>query len=329
MIWPTLLLFPLCLASNIKPLPNIRSLAQFPNNTWIENVAVRSNGLVLVTLVTSPEIYQIDPFELNPKLELVATFPDAEAVLGIQEIEEDVFAITKGNFSIFTGHGDARSWSVWKVDFRHRILPLISRIADVPEAMFLNGITTVREGSDIVLIADSVGGVIWRLNVKTASYDVVLNTTATQPIGTVLTGGFGVNGVHTRGGFLYFTNTNLGFFRVPVHRDGTIAGAVEELAEFIRGDDFTFDPEGTAYVARGAVDLISKVFPDGSVVPLQYENTDGVLLEEGNTGIQFGRMKKDRRTLYVSTNGGLSGLVNGTYVQGGRLLAIHLDGNCK
>jgi hypothetical protein len=50
----------------------------------------------------------------------------------------------------------------------------------------------------------------------TSIYDVVLNDTATQldPTLTAPVGGisFGVNGVHTREGFLYFTITELGFF---------------------------------------------------------------------------------------------------------------------
>jgi hypothetical protein len=83
---------------------------------------------------------------------------------------------------------------------------------------------------------------------------------------------------------------------------------------------------GDAYIARGRVDLIRKITPVGKVVSLDYENLDTLVLIEGNTAAKFGRTKSDRRMLYVTTNGGYTRLVNGTDVQGGRVLAIDLGG---
>jgi hypothetical protein len=123
---------------------------------------------------------------------------------------------------------------------------------------------------------------------------------------------------------LYFTNTELGFFRVPIRHDGTPTGKVETLANFTAGDGFTFDEAGDAYIVRGRVDLITKFTPGGTVASLDYENPDALVLIEGNTAVKFGRTESDRRTLYVTTNGGYSGLVNGTEIQGGRVLTIDL-----
>ncbi|KAE9375081.1 hypothetical protein N431DRAFT_336818 [Stipitochalara longipes BDJ] len=327
MIWLLLLFLQLCIAHPFYPErctpPTIRPLCQFPNITWIENIAVRSNGLLLVTLTFTPDLYQIDPFQPNPTPTLVATFPDALGILGIAEIEDDVFAITKGNFSRFTGIGP-ESFSVWKADFQNQDKPLISKIADLPEAVILNGMTVVSRGSTFVLIADSMAGVVWRLNLETAEYHSVLNVTATQPTIPVADGGFGVNGVHTMDGFLYFTNTDSGFYRVPIHDDGTPAGNVEVLTDFLAGDDFTFDRVGNAYVARGRVHIISKVTPARQAIDLDFENRDALVLIEGNTAMKFGRTERDQTTLYVTSNGGYTGLVNGTYLQGGRVLAIDL-----
>src|SRR5712664_3696486 len=78
MIWPTLLLLQLCIAHQIHqqecPPPRIRQLCEFPNVTWIENIAVRSNGQLLVKPFTSPELYQIDPFQQSPTPKIVAHF---------------------------------------------------------------------------------------------------------------------------------------------------------------------------------------------------------------------------------------------------------------
>ena len=327
MIWPLLLLFQLCIARPFHSTPNIRPLSQFANESWVENIAVRSNGQLLVTLFTSPDLYQIDPFQKDPTPRLVATFPETIGTLGIVEIEDDVFAITKGNVSLATATITPKSFSVWKADFQHKDTPVLSKITNLPNAIFLNGITTVKKGSKFLLTADSLGGVIWRVNIETSEYDLMLNDTTTQPTGPLVEGGFGVNGVHTKDGFLYFTNSNRGFFRVPIHEDGTQAGAVEAITDFAPSDDFTFDKKGDAYVSRGAVDLIVKVTPTGTVTPLAYKNTDASVLIEGNTAVQFGRTERDCSTLYVTTNGGQTGLVNGTSVQGGRVLAIDFRGS--
>jgi hypothetical protein len=67
----------------------------------MENIAVRSNGQLLVILIISSNLYQIDPFHQNPTPKLGAQFPEALEILRIAEIEEDACAIPKGNFSRF------------------------------------------------------------------------------------------------------------------------------------------------------------------------------------------------------------------------------------
>ena len=332
MFWSKLLLLPLCLAQSLpdqgrKALPSIRQLWQFPGNqTWIENIAVRSNGQLLISLFSSPELYQIDPFHPHPTAKLVTTFPQALGILGIVELEEDVFAVTKGNFSSATGTVDPGSFSVWKLDLR-RSPPALSRIADVPDATILNGITTVKRGSPVLLVADSMGGVIWRVDAATGRADVALNTTATQPIAP-FPAGFGANGVHTRRGFLYFTNSDRGFFRVRLRDDGTPTGNVETLSSFIGADDFAFGKGAETYIAAGRNDTVEFFTSAQGLVPLGVANADAPVLLEGNTALAFGRTKRDEQTLYVTTNGGWSGLVPGTVQVGGRVLAIDLGGGC-
>ena len=331
MFFPILLFLHLCLAHPFRhsqtTLPAIRQLAQFPNATWIENLAVRSNGQILVTLLTSPDLFQINPFDPTCPPQLVAQFPSALGTLGIAEIEEDVFAIAKGNFSAATGPVNPHSFSVWKADLRDSDVTVLSKIVDIPDAGILNGATTVGgEGrSKVLLLADSIAGVVWRVELDTLAYDAVLNDTTTQPAVPVAQGGFGVNGIHARDGFLHFTNLGRGYFRVPINADGSQAGPVQTLANFTGADDFTFDEAGNTFVARGVVDVIERVSAAGQVVSLNFTDPDSLVLLEGNTAVKFGRTAWDRKTLYVTTNGGLGGgLVNGTAIQGGRLLAIDL-----
>jgi hypothetical protein len=75
--------------------PAIRTVYEFPNETWVENIAVRRNGNLLVTLIGVPEVWEIDAF--TSQAELIQSFPDANTVSGISKVEDDVFAVAVGN----------------------------------------------------------------------------------------------------------------------------------------------------------------------------------------------------------------------------------------
>lgn len=75
------------------------TVGKLPSGSWAENLAVRANGKLLVTIYTTPEIYQIDPRGSN-EMQLIQEFPIAGGLLGIAEIQPDVFAVVGGNASI-------------------------------------------------------------------------------------------------------------------------------------------------------------------------------------------------------------------------------------
>ena len=131
----------------------------------------------------------------------------------------------------------------------------------------------------------------------------------------------GINGVHTRDGSLYFTNSLQKLFgRVPISSSGTATGPYKVIAYNGFGDDFTFDFEGNAFVAQDPGDALEKITPEGKVTILA-GNTNSTILE-GDTSAAFGRTWRDWETLYVTTNGGITGLVPGTRVVGGKVLAV-------
>src|SRR2546429_191408 len=76
--------------------PVVREVWQFPNSTWIENLAVRPNGNLLVTILNTPELYQVDPLDPREPA-LIHKFPRALGLLGIAEVDHDVFAVIAGN----------------------------------------------------------------------------------------------------------------------------------------------------------------------------------------------------------------------------------------
>jgi hypothetical protein len=306
-------------------MPNLRSLSQLPNESWIENIAIRPNGQLLVTDFSTPNLYQID--SVSGTSVLVGQFPNALGLLGITELQQDVFAVAKG---IFDPAGDLTlgSFSIWKADFRAGSKPALTLLVNTSKVTMLNGLTTPGENNSIILAADSLAGVVWRINIQTGATTVALNDSTTQPIGTLNEGGFGVDGVRFRSGFLYYTNTNKGFYRVAVHNDGAISGKVQQLANFTNGDDFAFDKCGNAFISQGGNDQILIITGGNQLIPLTFKDArNAAILLEGNTAMQFGRTSRDSSTLYVTTNGGIEGVVSGTPIRGGRVLAVELKGN--
>jgi hypothetical protein len=62
------------------------------------------------------------------------------------------------------------------------------------------------------------------------------------------------------------------------------------------------------------------VTPKG-VVTVLAGNVNSTILE-GDTAASFGRTKWDENVLYVVTNGGIAGAVQGTQITGGKVLAV-------
>jgi hypothetical protein len=81
--------------------PVLRDVWQFPNGTFVENLAVRSNGQILATLLSVPELYQVDPIG-GRHPQLIHRFPMVTGLTGITEVEKDVFVVIAGNWSLKT-----------------------------------------------------------------------------------------------------------------------------------------------------------------------------------------------------------------------------------
>ena len=300
----------------------IRTTYQFPNETWVENIAVRSSGQLLVTIITSPDLYQVDPFSSAPA-SLVHSFPHAQSTLGITEVQPDIFAVIVGNLSIETFSSINGSYSLWKVDLREAIPnPVVTKITDIPKASSLNGLTLVAPLSPYVLASDSVLGVVWRINYHTGEYKIVLENTLMAPAPGQETE-LGINGVHTRKRYLYFTNSfQFIFARVPISLEGTAIGPYEVVANIGLSDDFALDKDGNAYIAQDPGGALEKVTPDGKVTVLAGSTNSTIL--EGDTSAAFGRTRLDDNTLYVVTNGGLAGHPAGSPIVGGKVWAVSI-----
>ena len=73
------------------------------------------------------------------------------------------------------------------------------------------------------------------------------------------------------------------------------------IAEQLHGDDFAFGESGSVYVATHAEQTVVRLRPDGGRETIAGPH-EGVA---GSTACAFGLRPEDRKSLYVTTNGGL------------------------
>ncbi|KAM0803135.1 hypothetical protein BDR22DRAFT_802064 [Usnea florida] len=304
-----------------SPHPTVTDIWNFSPGTWVENLAVRSNGQILVTLASAPEIYQVDPTLKQPAT-LVHTFPGYLACLGITELQQDVFYVITGNFSTVTITTGPGSYSVWKLDMRGystyggALTPSVTKIADFPKSVFFNGVTSANQ--EILLIADSRASAVVTLNLANKAIGKI-----TDPLMAGLATGeeVGVNGVKTRQGTLYFTNSDQGLFaEIPLNYAGTASTAAAKTvsSNLPSPDDFQFDPAGDTYFA-GNNELRSRATVNGAVTTVSNSS-----LLVGSTAVEFGRLTNDLDSVYVTTNGGAGQYETHVFTTPGRVVKVSL-----
>lgn len=71
-------------------------------------------GQVLVTVLTSPDLYLIDP--AHPQPVLVHSFSGYLSLLGIAEVQHDNFYMIVGNYSQPTNTNTPGSWNLYHVN---------------------------------------------------------------------------------------------------------------------------------------------------------------------------------------------------------------------
>lgn len=301
----------------------IRTVYQFPNETWIENIAVRANGNLLVTLIFKPELWEINPQSGTGAL--VQQFNDVSSVFGIAETEPDIFAVAVGNWS-YTKQVQPGTWSIWTLDFTSEPAEA-NKVTNLPDAHYLEGMTACITEPGTILSADSTLGLIYRVDTSTGEYSTVISNPYLKPNKTAIVA-LGVNGIHTYVDassqlWLYFSNTFAQPFlgRIPLTSSCDPAGPVQEIVNYAPGDveadDFALDADGNAYVTTNSANSIFEVTTSGMV--RKYAGGENTSVIAGADSAAFGRTPYDSNILYVTTTGGIvvappDGIVGGKIV---------------
>lgn len=291
----------------------VETIYEFSQNYFLENIAIRSNGGVLVTVHNRNELVYVDPhYPPQPKPAPAAVIYRFEAgVSGIVEVEHDRFYVSVGEI------GKQGSYGVYRVDMSgfasdsHGNVTSnadVKKVATVPDALFLNGSALLSREKGIILLADSIVGAVFALDVKSGKVDTWLKDRQLEKV-TENPMMPGVNGIKIHKGHLYLSNTDTKtFLRAELLSSNATeytAGKVEIVQEKLNADDFAFDEDGSAYLTTHVYESVVKLdAADGERSTVA--GGLGDIVCAGTTAAAFGRTERDRTSLYVTTHGGMS-----------------------
>ncbi|HTX96176.1 MAG TPA: hypothetical protein VME67_15730 [Mycobacterium sp.] len=282
------------------------TVAHFPEQFFLENIAVRGDGSILVTVLNRKELWCVPApgAELPVEPILVHTFENVP--MGIVETEPDIFYVCTFGIAALE-RIDMGTWTPGAPVDATRVLTF-----DQTGAV-LNGCCLI--APRVVLIADSVAGLIWRVDLSddglqaTSRVWLRHDSMAFDP-DNPLNPQPGVNGVRfaPKTNFLYYTSTTRRLFmRVAVDPvTNEAAGEPELVTRGTMDDDFCIDEDaGVAYVTTHRENTLDRVplRPDAPRTCVVGQPFTEQLI--GPSSIAWGRGPAEYgRLAYVSTDGG-------------------------
>jgi sugar lactone lactonase YvrE len=256
-------------------------LAEFPVNTFLENIAINAQGTLFVTSYEDGMLYEINPG--GEQREFAKVTGKAAGLAFDNDGNLLVSGVTSEGIS-----------AIFKV-----AQGKVETLVTIADAIFLNGMTHLVD--DRYLIADSYLGAIWEFNAiqKSAKiwleHELLDRRSLENPIPAV-------NGLKIFQGTLYASNTqHQTLVQIPLDSDSN-ASMPEIAVKNVNIDDFAFDIHGNLYGTTHIYNSVVRIAPDGTVTTIA-EAAQGVT---GSTSLAFGRTERDRTSIYVLTNGGMS-----------------------
>ncbi|UPK97431.1 hypothetical protein LCI18_008366 [Fusarium solani-melongenae] len=293
--------------------PRVRQLVELPG-VFVENIAVRPNGNLILNTISQGQIYSLDPSQKSPEAHVVASIEGVNALTGITPVAKDVYAVAGSIFDTATAQVHNGSMKIALVNFEKRGKSAaetvsVKVIIEGTDIGPVNGLTTLPHHQHIVLGADSARGKIVRIDTVKRTAEDVFQDDLLAPVPDP-SFPLGVNGIKIFKNHLYFTNTARRIFgRVKIDQFANKVGNIEIIAQLPAGsaaapDDFVMDKHGNAYVAFWTNSLV-KITPDGERVTI----LEGVLASPTSSAFS-----KDGRSVYVGTAGRGSETVSGGQV---------------
>ncbi|KAL2669928.1 hypothetical protein Neosp_015094 [[Neocosmospora] mangrovei] len=219
------LLAPICGCQPTQQQAAISTIFQLNSSgSWFENLAIRPDGQIIATRMDIPELWLINP--ITRKGHSLITIPGVSGAIGISQQTSNTYIVGAGNVTADPFNFEPGSMKIFLLEFKGGY-PILKLVTDLPDAMFINGITPWSKTE--VLVSDTVLGAVYQIDIRKGT-------------------------------------SNETFFRVPITNDFAIAGSVETILSGISMDDFALTPEDIAYIATVGRGEIVRVDLDGNAV---------------------------------------------------------------
>ena len=279
-------------------LPGISVITEWPQGSYVENLAAKHDGHLLVTVYSTNEIYEVNPNLSKSNRTLLATLPLGPT--GIVELDYNNFYINVGTI------GERNTWGIYHINLNNEIsssIPL-KKLIDIDSALFLNGLCVLSYEDGTLLSVDSTLGQIFKINIHTKQVELWYENDLLKKRSHDLHMP-GINGIRrcSVDGYLYLTNTDRALIlRLAIDQfDNRPKGQLEIIVRNIVCDDFSIDRIGAIYVTTHVHNSLIRLTPikDG-----EYLREEIATLADGLAGVTscvFGRTYQDR-TRYRSIN---------------------------
>jgi hypothetical protein len=310
----------------------LAAVAVFPRYYWLDDLAVRRDGSILVTAALQRELWYIPPADMPGRAEPILVHTFDQLASGLVETQPDVFLLS-------TSDGPAHESYLRRLDLRHWDpgepvrAETVLRFGEPADG--LAGSCLLAPG--VILLADSLAGLTWRVDLPpghgnaTARVWLQHDTMGCDPGSLLIPPQPGIKGVRyaARTGYLYYTSTaHRLLMRVPVDPGShDPAGDPEFIAGSIMADDLCLDEDAdVAYLTAHQQNAIERVplRADGSARQIVAgEPFDEQLV--GPSSAAWGRHPGDYgRIAYVTTDGGVVAPPTDDIVRPARLLRAEL-----
>jgi hypothetical protein len=194
--------------------------------------------------------------------------------------------------------------------FDEKSIANVQEIAQVPQAVWLNGATFIPGTSKLVIAESNLGQLIC-CDVDTGAVSIWLEDALLAKI-TDRPPWPAANGVQYFREHIYVTNSDRALLlsaKIEKENGDYVKGSLKVLARDLCGDDLALDVEGAAYIATNPQNTLLK-FPG---VGLGEQESERLIIAgtqtqpeaAGITAVAFGRSENDSKALYAVTTGGI------------------------